>query len=43
VVDAGFLWVRVASVGVLDWFFVWGGESYAGVVEGRSDGPEEGR
>jgi hypothetical protein len=41
VVDACFSWVRVASVGVFGWVLVWAGEGYAGVVEGRSNGPEE--
>jgi hypothetical protein len=41
VVDACFLWVRMPAVSILDWFLVWAGQSDAGVVQGRSDGPEE--
>lgn len=45
VVDARFGGVRVASVGVFDSFSGGGGgggERYAGVVQGGTEGPEDG-
>lgn len=40
-VDAGFVGVRVSTVGVFNCFAVRGGDGHAGVVEGGADGPED--